>query len=378
MKRKPFLRQFRFILLIGLAILFISPPTIAQTVYSIDLVAPSYVEANTLLPLTGDDAVYPVPLPFSFTFYGVPYTHAYVSTNGFLSFIKGYYSPSNVSLPAAPIPNGAIYAFWDDLFVDSTASVRTERLGTAPNRRFVIEWRNVGFFGEYFKKRVDFETVLHENGVILLQYRNIASDAREMGSSATMGVENETGTSAVQFSYNRASIGVGEFAVRLAHLARSVPADIKPGACPNPLNLGSKGVLPFAILGTSDLDVTAIDPKTVTLGGGVILSAQQDPLKTEKKIKILVKDKSPLRWSLEDVGAPSAPFAGKIDPYQCNALGPDGHLDLVFKFDTELIAASLSDVEDKELVILQLRGQLLDGTEITGEDVVIIKKGKEK
>jgi len=372
MQRKPFLEQFRFILPIGLAILLISSPTTAQTVYSIDLVTASYIEANTLLPLKGDDACLDVPPPFPFPFYRKDYTHAYVSTNGFLSFVKGYYSGTNVSLPTTTIPNGAIYAFWDDLNVDLAASVRTELLGAAPNRRFVVEWRNVSFFGADFKKRVNFEIVLHENGVILLQYHNVANDGRQMGNSATIGVEDETGNSAVQFSFNRASLGVGEYAIRLAHLARSVPADIKPGGCPNPLNVGSKGVLPFAILGTSDLDVTAINPDSVTLGGGVILS--KDPL----KIKILVSKLRPLRWSLEDVGTPYAPFDGKIDPYQCNELGPDGYLDIVFKFDTEVIAAAFSDVEDREVIILQLRGQLRDGTEISGEDVAITKKGKGK
>jgi len=378
MERKPFLKQFRFILPVGVIILLISSPTSAQDIYSVDLVTPSYVEANTLLPyLNGDEAYLEVPLPFSFTFYKVAYTHAYVSTNGYLSFIRGNSSYSNTSLPTTAIPNGAIYAFWDDLIVDNAASVRTQLLGTAPNRRFVIEWRNVTFFG-YNSKRVDFEIVLHENGVILLQYHNIANDKREMGNFATVGVEDETGNSAVLFSSNQAAIGVGEFAIRFAHLARSVPVDIKPMGCPNPLNVDSKGVLPVAILGTSDLDVTAIDPRTVTLGGGVILSKQEDPLQMKKKIKVLVSKLSPLRWSLEDVGTPYEPFAGKIDPYQCNDLGPDGHLDLVLKFDTQAIAASLSDVEDKEVITLQLRGQLLDGTEISGEDVVIIRKGKEK
>ncbi len=48
------------------------------------------------------------------------------------------------------------------------------------------------------------------------------------------------------------------------------------------------------------------------------------------------------------------------------------------KFDTQAIAASLNDVEENEGITLQLRGNLRDGTEITGEDVVIIKGGKEK
>jgi hypothetical protein len=378
MQRKPFLKQFGFILPIGLAILLISSPTSAKTTYSINVVTPSYVEANTRLSLTGDDADMEIDLPFSFTFYEVAYAHAYVSTNGYLSFVGGNYYYKNGSLPTTDIPNGAIYAFWDDLYVDSAASMRTQPLGAAPNRRFVIEWRNVTFYTDT-SKRFDFEIVLHENGVILLQYRNITNDRlkMEMGSSATVGVEDETGNSAVQFSFNQADIGEGEFAIRFANLAKPVPVDIKPMGCPNPLNVGSNGVLPFAILGTSDLDVTAIDPQTVTLAGVVILS-KQETWNKGMKIKTHVSKLSPLRWSLEDVGTPYVPFTGKTDPYQCNDLGPDGYLDIVFKFDTQVIAASLSDVKDNEVITLQLRGQLLDGTEISGEDVVIIKKGKGK
>jgi hypothetical protein len=374
MQRKPFLKQFRFILPMGLAILLISSPTSAEDIYSVDLVTPSYLEANTLLPLTGDDNFLEVPLPFSFTFYGKPYTRAYVSTNGFLSFIKGYMSPSNASLPTTGIPNGAIYAFWDDIDVDNAASVRSGLLGTAPNRRFVIEWRNVAFSGIDFKKRVNFEIVLHENGVILLQYHNVANEGRQMGNSATVGVEDETGTSAVQVSHNQAAIGVGEFAIRLAHLPKPVPVDIKPRVCPNRLNVDRHGVLHVAILGTPNLDVKTIDPKTVTLGGVAVLSDQQDPLKIRKKMRVVASKLCHQGWTLSDVGTPYEPFLGKTDRHQCNDLGPDGHLDIVFKFDTHAIAASLGNVEDHEVITLQLRGQLLNGTEISGEDVVIIRE----
>jgi len=40
----------------------------------------------------------------------------------------------------------------------------------------------------------------------------------------------------------------------------SVFFDIKPGSCPNPINRNKKGVLPVAICGTEDFDVTTIDP----------------------------------------------------------------------------------------------------------------------
>ena len=47
----------------------------------------------------------------------------------------------------------------------------------------------------------------------------------------------------------------------------SVDVDIKPGSCPNPLNVASKGVLPVAILGSGDFDVTDIDIAPTRLAG---------------------------------------------------------------------------------------------------------------
>jgi hypothetical protein len=78
--------------------------------------------------------------------------------------------------------------------------------------RYLIEWRDATYFGD-FSRRVDFEVILYETGQILTQYRNIANDGREQGSSATLGIENETGTVALQYSLNEASISSPDFAV---------------------------------------------------------------------------------------------------------------------------------------------------------------------
>jgi subtilisin family serine protease len=172
----------------------------------------NYIEAGTVLPLTGDDASVQVSLPFPFTFYGQTYSTAHVATNGFLNFLAPNATFGNSAIPSTFAPNAGIYPFWDDLFVDGAASVRTQLLGAAPSRQFVIEWRNVHFFGDA-TRRVDFEVVLNENGQILTQYRNIASDGREKGNSATIGIENESGTVALQYSFNEATIGDPEFAV---------------------------------------------------------------------------------------------------------------------------------------------------------------------
>lgn len=138
------------------------------------------------------------------------------------------------------------------------------------------------------------------------------------------------------------------------------PIDIKPGSCPNPLNLREKGVLPVAILGLEDFDVTQIDPATVRLfRKGVV-----DPIEV-----------APLRWSLEDVATPFEPFIGKKAKYDCTAAGPDGLLDLSLKFDAQAVVAALGPVTDRQVLVLQLTAKLKEafgGTPIAGEDVVVI------
>ncbi len=122
--------------------------------------------------------------------------------------------------------------------------------------------------------------------------------------------------------------------------AIEVRVDIQPGSCLNPLNIKRQGVLHVAIIGTEELDVAEIDPSTVLLAGV-----------------------SPLRDVIED-------------RIYCNG-EHDGIPDLTLKFEAPEIVQALGDVQDGDLVTLQLTGQLYDGTEITGSDVVtVLARGK--
>ncbi len=196
--------------------------------YFCRIVPSNYIEASDDLALTGDSASTTLRLPFSFPFYGPSYSTVHVSTNGSLNFLAASTSGSNVTIPNVAAPNAAIYPFWDDLVVDTSASMHTELVGSEPARRFVIEWRNVRFFSDT-TRRVDFEVVLLENGHILTQYRNLSgapADHRERGSSATVGIENETGTIALQHSFNLPVFGTPTFAV----LYRLPPSGTVEGA----------------------------------------------------------------------------------------------------------------------------------------------------
>lgn len=136
-----------------------------------------------------------------------------------------------------------------------------------------------------------------------------------------------------------------------------VPVDIKPTSCRNPLNTNEKGVLPVAILGFGDFDVTMIDPASVRLLDGV----------------------APLRWAYEDVATPYEPFLGKEGAFDCTEEGPDGYMDLTFKFKSQEVVAALGDVADGDVLIIPLTGFLLEefgGTPIVGEDVIVILQKK--
>jgi subtilisin family serine protease len=161
-----------------------------------------YVEGDTPVALTGDDAAATIPLPFSFFLYGRSYQQAFVSTNGHVNFLAPSTAFSNAAIPSTAAPNGAIYAFWDDLRIDAGSQVLTRLSGTAPNREFLIEWRNATFFNAA-TLRVDVQAVLAESGELLLRYRNLdPAQPRETGGSATVGIENQAGTTAFQYSLN--------------------------------------------------------------------------------------------------------------------------------------------------------------------------------
>jgi hypothetical protein len=144
---------------------------------------------------------------------------------------------------------------------------------------------------------------------------------------------------------------------RVPQAPLSVHIDIKPRSCRNPVNARARGVLPIAILGTGEFDVTQVDPKTVQLQG------------------------VPALWSsVRDV---ATPYEGTPeDAYDCTREGRDGWDDLTLKFDNQEIVEALGDIEDGDVLLLTLTANLTEefgGSDIEGLDVVVIlKKGKHR
>ena len=127
-----------------------------------------------------------------------------------------------------------------------------------------------------------------------------------------------------------------------------VEIDIKPGSCPNSLNVNSKGVLPVAVLGAQDFDVETIDPETIRL---TVEGSEKDVL--------------PIRWNYDDV---ATPFDGEL--CDCHEFRGDGIMDLTLKFDTQELVEMLElDGFAGETIALIISGECDDGA-FEGRDCV--------
>jgi DNA-binding beta-propeller fold protein YncE len=133
-----------------------------------------------------------------------------------------------------------------------------------------------------------------------------------------------------------------------------VYADIRPGCCPNHLDLRGWGNMPVAVLGNVDFEVTDIDATTVRVsreGNG--------------------KGVAPILWRYKDV---STPIEG--EPCECHKLGPDCYEDLTLKFRNQEVVEALGEVEVGDEIVLTIRGKLLNGTEFEGIDCVKVIRGR--
>ncbi|MBL8685292.1 MAG: hypothetical protein JNK05_39300 [Myxococcales bacterium] len=161
----------------------------------------------TSLMITGDDsasAVVALPMGFTFPYFADPMnvvTHFSANTNGLAQLHTSATGVSsdeyvNEPLPSTFAPTGTLAVFWDDLNVDTSrpgAAVRYATIGSAPNRRFVIEWNNMRF-NAGTTDTMRFQVKLFETaGLIEYHYCSMTTTAmttRHTGTEATVGLQN--------------------------------------------------------------------------------------------------------------------------------------------------------------------------------------------
>ena len=158
---------------------------------------------NTDTGYPNDDDKQTVAIGFSFQFDDTLYTDVTILTNGILKFGAIERMHRDYRNEALPTDEGDrfISVYWDDLVDDGPASVTYGNSGTAPNRKFIVNWTNVRAYSNNL--RYDFQVVLYENGDVRYRYNNNTSN----GESATIGLEIDD-SDFVQYSYNSISVEV--------------------------------------------------------------------------------------------------------------------------------------------------------------------------
>src|SRR5207248_3178160 len=160
-----------------------------------------------------DDCNVPVTLPFPVSLYGSNYSTANVDSNGNLGFTAADDTFTNTCLPDT-LADTAIFPHWDDLCTGPCATstctncgVFTSISGTAPNRIFNIEWR-----ANYYNTNtaLGFEIRLYETPLTNGRFDIIYGTIPNSGSSATVGVQKDTGSLLfTQYECNAGGLSLG-------------------------------------------------------------------------------------------------------------------------------------------------------------------------
>lgn len=120
---------------------------------------------NTVFTSYTDDAISsPITIGFGFRMGDSMYTQCKISSNGFISFnnnavdsyVNGLATVGGTNL--APL----VAPLWDDLQVSSTGSIVTNVTGSAPNRVFTVEWKNMEWDFNAQTSVVSFQVKLYE------------------------------------------------------------------------------------------------------------------------------------------------------------------------------------------------------------------------
>jgi hypothetical protein len=139
-----------------------------------------------------------IPLGFTFDFLGTNYSTVNVGTNGVMQF-GAYNGVALGDYTIGALPNGvdplsAIFMSANDLYLTGAGtnpgSIRYQTFGYAPNRRFVLEYKNVPTCCGVANPQQTLQVICYETTGIVEIHVEKALGAN----SKTIGVQNSTGT----------------------------------------------------------------------------------------------------------------------------------------------------------------------------------------
>ena len=149
------------------------------------------------IPLSGnlnDGYANNIPIGFTFIYNSEAYTSLSVSTNGFLCLGNAISNVANANNnlstgAGTASPRPIIAPLWDNLNFNNVTDLRYSTLGNAPNRTFVMEWKNARWGASAASPGISFQSRLSEaDGKIEFIYQ--AETGALNAPSASIGISN--------------------------------------------------------------------------------------------------------------------------------------------------------------------------------------------
>ncbi len=158
---------------------------------------------------SGSDYTVTKTLPFTFKYYGLPYSQVRISTDGWLAFGSGTQTaPINTALPYNDNVSCMTAPFWDDLYDVEIVEGEIYYYNDAANHRYIVQWDSIAhnIVGNEPVKEI-FQVILLDpehyptstgDGEIIFQYKEV-----QKIDSMTVGIENHSQNIGLQYVFNQ-------------------------------------------------------------------------------------------------------------------------------------------------------------------------------
>ncbi|MEO8590416.1 MAG: kelch repeat-containing protein [Flavobacteriales bacterium] len=132
-----------------------------------------------------------VTLPFTFTYNNVPYTTVGISTNGFIT-LGAVTTTVYCGLQTGPAIS--IAGFGTDLVnASASSSVRYGSDGSAPNRRFIVQWTDCDHYNNSQQNHLTFQVILYETSNNVQVVFGPSTVATTLGANTCADTNTESG-----------------------------------------------------------------------------------------------------------------------------------------------------------------------------------------
>ena len=177
---------------------------------------------------TNDIAADPINIGFSFPFYEDAYSQCIVNPNGWVGFGSDNTGWENSNIPSSSAPSPAVFGFWDDLnpVNDNCNEYCSGNVYYhSTSERLVVWFNQVAHWWTNFENSYyDFQIVLYPSGEVHLNYSEITGNH-----TATIGMQNITGTDGLQVSFTSNDYVHGDLSIRFAKGATWLSASPSSG-----------------------------------------------------------------------------------------------------------------------------------------------------